>query len=440
MVVTVYYCVVAFFWFLPWSNSLTAMFSESYGCGNDTVYLPGSTSTVTLVLDSTADAAGVTSPATSAVSIVGSGSTATDDVFYYVVRNGTTSWIGSAPSSQDFQGTTTITATVTVESNTSDEASPVFTNDFTGNTTSEEPTTTIQRTSFITDFVTVISVGSNSSATVNGTSEVDAAGVTGSSSTQSVAVDAEGNTLISETSAQSNSSAIFVATTLTADSTDTNDAMDTEEAMDAEELTDMEVTDTDEEATDIEEEAAGTTSDESAEADGLDISSTTLETSLMTAYGNMAAEETTTDSFTTSCSPSVFPGFTSGSVTSPSSTLLICVITTADGAMPMATDTDDTDSEAVTTSTIVPFANSTLIATTNPPDSVSETSDMAGAESMTADGAFANQTFTDTSMMASSTDVEPASTVGDAESTATGCGEWGNFTLSVCYAKSYVNH
>ena len=396
--------------------SLTVVLSGSYGCGNDTVFLPGSTSTVTVVLESTADAAGVTPPATSAVSIVGSDSTATDDVFYYVIRNGTTSWIGSAPSSQDFQGTTTVTATITVESNTSTETSPVFTEGSNANTTSEEPTTTIQRTSFITDFITVTSVSSNSSATLNGTSEADAAGVTGSTSTQTVIVDAEGNTLVNEESTPSNSSAVFVATTLTADPTDTDEATDNE---------------------DTEEEADETTDDESAEVDGLDISSTTLETSLMTAYNDMVAEGTSTDSFTTSCSPSVFPGFTSGSVTSPSSTLLICIITTADGAMPMATDADNTDSEAMMTSTIVPITNSTFVVTTNTPASASETSDMAGAESMTADGAFANQSSTDTSMMASSTDIEPPSTVGDAESTATGCGEWGNFTLSVSYAESY---
>ena len=384
------------------------MLSGSYGCGNDTIFLPGSTSTVTVMLDSTADAVAVTPPATSAVSIVDSDSTATNDVFYYVIRNGTTSWIGSAPSSQDFQDATTVTATVTVNSNTSAEASPVFTENPDVNTTSEEPTTTIQRTSFITDFVTVTSARPNSSAALNGSSEADAAGANGSMLTQTVIVDVEGNTLTSEESAPLNSSAVFVATTLPANTTTTEEAAD--------------------EATD----------DGSAEADGLDTSSTMLETSLMTAYGDMSADGTSTNSVTTSCSPSVFPGFTSGSVTSPSSTLLICVITTADGVMPMATDTSDTAPEAMITSTIVPSANSTFVAMTNTLASASEISDISDAESMTADGVFANQSSTDTSMTGSSTDNEPSSTIGDAESTATGCGEWGNFTLSVSYAEFYM--
>ena len=386
---------------------LTFILREEYGCGNDTVFLPATTSTVTVILESTADAAGVTPSATSAVTIVDSDSTARDDVFYYVIRNGTTSWIGSTPFSQNFQTATTVTSTVTVSEDTSVEVSPLITENPSTNATSDEITTTSRLTSFVTRRVTITSFSSNSSATASGSTEVDAAGASGAMSNETEVADVETETLTSEDFASSAFSGEFNATILTASTTQTGDAVN------------------------------ATTDDGSTEVAGLGGSRTMTETPTMAAYGGSEANETSSNPFTTSCSPSVVSAFSSGSITSPSSTVLVCVITAADGAMPLVTGTSDTAPEDMTTSTAVPFANSTLLTLTVGSASVSETPDITVAGSTTVAGLFANQSSSDTAMMTESLDVEPTETTADTEPTE-GCGEWGNFTLSVSLPESFL--
>ena len=402
------------------------------------------------MLESTADAIGGTPSGTSVVTIADADSTASDDIYYYVIRNGTTSWIGSAPSSQDFQGASTVTSTVTLSADASAEASQVVTEGPGANATSDDSTTLSEITSFITRRVTVTSFNSDSSATVSGSIEVDAAGVSSDISNETatvvVEVDTEDDGIDTD---GDDTDAEDEGTDTEGDDTDAEDVETNTEDLVTETLTVVDFTlstssgalnatviTASTQETGVA--ANATTASGSIEVDGLGGSTTVTESATMVAYGDIDADETNSISLTTSCSPSVFPGFSSGSVTSPSSTLLVCVITTADGLMPMTTETDDAVSEDLTTSATAPFANSTLLTLTVSSSSTSEATDVSVAGSMTADGIFANQTSSDASTVSNSFDVEPTGTTEDSGPTESPCGEWGNFTLSVSVSESFV--
>ena len=470
------------------------VFREEYGCGNDTLVLPATTSTVTVMV--TADAVGGTPAATSAVTIADADSTAPDDIFYYVVLNGTTSWIGNAPSSQTFQGASTVISTVTVSTDASEETSQVVAETVNSNATIDDSTTISQITSFITRRVTITSFSPTSSATVSGSMEIDAVGASSvmlnGTETAVIGIDTDDDDTDTEgdepdaeddntdtVGDEPDAEDVDTDTDTEGDEPDAEDFdadTDGDEA-DAEDIdTDTDADEADAEDIDIDTDdvdtetltivdfvssassgdfnattitidtaetgiAANATAESgSTEVDGLGGSATMTEDAMMVGYGDNDADDMSDVSVTTSCSPSVFPGFSSGSVTSPSSTLLICVITTADGVMPMATETDDTLSEDLMTSTAIPFANSTLLTLTISSASASETSDMSDAGSTTADGAFANQTSSDTEFESDDDDDddEPTSTTEEFEPTKSGCGEWGNFTLSVSLSKSFL--
>ena len=431
-----------------WCNFLTTAISGT--CGNDTVYLPAPASTVTVTLANTADAAGVTPSITSSEVDADASSSTDDDTYYYIVRNGTTSWIGSQPPSQILNGPVTITSTITVSSGDDEDMSPTITDsgvdssavdaspvaaEDTDTMTSDDITTTIRSTLFLTQFLTVTESFTSSINSSN--ADVDNVGATDGFTIQTVATNSTSYGYGSFDSSETTETVIVIASaettegefdaTLSESSTATNLTFDGQ--FDATLSSTMPTNEATADGADAE-----TVSDES----------TTTETTLITSISNTTVTEdyaSTTPLASTDVSGVLGEGLNTtlaesatvdGSLSNQTASATVMMMTYGDDQDDIDADgdqdddadtddngdhndndndTDDVDADGVDTDDV---------------DTDVDTDDV-DTDDVDTDDVDADDVDTDVD----TDDEESTATVDGVQPTTTSCGEQGNFTLSV---------